>query len=58
VANNQIVENITQLSALSEEVSANAEETNYLTEMNVNYAQQTWTSIQKINESTASLKSE
>lgn len=58
VANNQIVENITQLSALSEEVSANAEETNYLTEMNVNYAQQTWTSIQKINESTASLKKE
>ena len=58
VANNQIVENITQLSALSEEVSANAEETNYLTERNVEFAQQTWISIQKINESTASLKSE
>lgn len=58
VANNQIVENITQLSALSEEVSANAEETNYLTEMNVNFAQQTWASIQRISESTASLKSE
>lgn len=58
VANNQIVENITQLSALSEEVSANAEETNYLTEMNVNFARQTWNSIQKINESTASLKNE
>lgn len=58
VANNQIVENITQLSALSEEVSANAEETTYLTEMNVSFAQQTWMSIQKINESTASLKKE
>lgn len=58
VANNQIVENITQLSALSEEVSANAEETNHLTEMNVRFAQQTWTSIQKINESTTSLKNE
>jgi len=58
MANNQIVENITQLSALSEEVSANAEETTYLTERNVSFAQQTWTSIQKINESTASLKSQ
>lgn len=56
VANNQIVENITHLSALSEEVSANAEETNYLTELNVSFAQKTWTSIQKINESTSSLK--
>ncbi|MBO5353829.1 MAG: chemotaxis protein [Lachnospiraceae bacterium] len=56
VANNQIVESITQLSALSEEVSASAEETNHLTEMNVNYAGQTWESIQKINESTALLK--
>jgi len=55
-ANNQIVENITQLSALSEEVSANAEETNDLTEMNVNYARQTWESIQKMNESAALLK--
>lgn len=54
-ANNQIVENITQLSALSEEVSASAEETNNLTEMNVNYVRQTWESIQKINESAASL---
>ncbi len=58
MANNQIVDNITQLSALSEEVSASAEETNQLTEMNVNYARQTRESIQKINESTASLKSE
>ncbi|MBP3610831.1 MAG: chemotaxis protein [Lachnospiraceae bacterium] len=56
VANNQIVESITQLSALSEEVSVSAEETNHLTEMNVNYAGQTWESIQKINESTALLK--
>ena len=58
VANNQIVDNITQLSALSEEVSANAEETNHLTELNVNYAGKTKESIQKINESAASLKSE
>lgn len=58
MANNQIVDNITQLSALSEEVSANAEETNYLTERNVSFAQQTWESIQKINESTTLLKSE
>ena len=56
VANNQIVDNITQLSALSEEVSASAEETNHLTEMNVNYARETWESIQKINESAALLK--
>jgi len=55
MANNQIVDNITQLSALSEEVSASAEETNNLTEMNVNYARQTWESIQKINQSTALL---
>ncbi len=55
-ANNQIVENINQLSALSEEVSASAEETNHLTEMNVNYARQTWESIQKMNQSTALLK--
>ncbi len=55
-ANNQIVDNITQLSALSEEVSASAEETNHLTVMNVNYARQTRESIQKINQSTASLK--
>jgi len=54
-ANNQIVENITQLSALSEEVSASAEETNHLTEMNVKYARQTRESIQKINQTTASL---
>lgn len=55
-ANNQIVENITQLSALSEEVSASAEETNHLTEMNVNYAHQTRESIQKINQTTATLR--
>ena len=58
MANNQIVDNITQLSALSEEVSANAEETNHLTEMNVDYARKTRESIQKINESTSSLKCE
>lgn len=56
MANNQIVDNITQLSALSEEVSASAEETNHLTGMNVNYAKQTWESIKKINESNALLK--
>jgi len=55
-ANNQIVDNIGQLSALSEEVSAGAEETNRMTEMNVNNARQTWDSIQKINKSTALLK--
>ena len=43
---------------VAEQIRHLAEETNYLTEMNVNYAQQTWTSIQKINESTASLKKE
>lgn len=53
-ANNQIVDSITQLSALSEEVSASAEETNHLTEMNVGYARRTWESIQKINQSAAS----
>ena len=52
-ANNQIVDSITQLSALSEEVSASAEETNHLTELNVGYARRTWESIQKINQSTA-----
>ena len=52
-ANNQIVDNISQLSALSEEVSASAEETNHLTQLNVNYARQTRESIQKMNESTA-----
>ena len=56
-ANNQIVENITQLSALSEEVSAGAEETNQLTEMNVRYASRTRESIQKINRTAATLKS-
>ena len=56
-ANNQIVENITQLSALSEVVSASAEETNHLTEMNVRYASRTRESIQKINRTTATLKS-
>ncbi len=55
-ANNQIVENIVQLSALSEEVSASAEETNHLTEMNVNYAHQTRESIQKMNQTTTSLR--
>ena len=55
-ANNQIVDSITQLSALSEEVSASAEETNHLTGLNVNYAKQTWESIKKINESSALLK--
>jgi len=55
-ANNQIVDNITQLSALSEEVSASAEETNHLTELNVNYARRTRESIQKMNQTTASLR--
>jgi len=55
-ANNQIVDSITQLSALSEEVSASAEETNHLTGLNVNYAKQTWESINKINESSSLLK--
>ena len=55
-SNNQIVDSITRLSALSEEVSASAEQTNHLTEMNVNHARQTWESIQKINQSTALLK--
>ena len=55
-ANNQIVDSITQLSALSEEVSASAEETNHLTGLNVNYAKQTWESINKINESSGLLK--
>ena len=55
-SNNQIVDNITQLTALSEEVSASAEQTNHLTGMNVNYSRQTWESIQKINQSTALLK--
>lgn len=55
-ANNQIVENIVQLSALSEEVSVSAEETNQLTVMNVNYAHQTRESIQKMNQTTASLR--
>ena len=57
-ANNRIVDNITHLSALSEEVSASAEETSQLTEMNVKYAGQTWESIQKINQSTTGLKVE
>ena len=57
-ANNQIVENITQLSALSEEVSANAEETHNLTERNVDFARQTWESIQRMNESTALAKTD
>lgn len=55
-SNNQIVNSITQLSALSEEVSASAEETNHLTGLNVNYSRQTWESIQKINQSAALLK--
>ena len=55
-ANNQIVENITQLSALSEEVSASAEETSHLTEMNVKYASRTSKSIQKINQTTATMQ--
>lgn len=55
-ANNQIVDNIEQLSALSEEVSAGAEETNRMTEINVNNARRTWESIEKINKSTALLK--
>ncbi len=55
-SNNQIVDSITQLTALSEEVSASAEQTNQLTGMNVNYAGQTWESIQKINQSAALLK--
>ena len=55
-SNNQIVDSITQLTALSEEVSASAEQTNHLTGMNVNYSKQTWESIQKINQSTALLK--
>lgn len=57
-ANNRIVDNITHLSALSEEVSASAEETSQLTEMNAKYAGQTWESIQKINQSTTGLKVE
>jgi len=55
-ANNQIVDNITQLSALSEDVSASAEETNHLTELNVNYARRTRESIRKMNQTTASLR--
>lgn len=55
-SNNQIVDSITQLTALSEEVSASAEQTNHLTGLNVNYSRQTWESIQKINESAALLK--
>ena len=55
-SNNQIVDSITQLTALSEEVSASAEQTNHLTGMNVNYARQTWESIQKINQSASLLK--
>ena len=55
-SNNQIVNSITQLSALSEEVSASAEETNHLTGLNVNYSRQTYESIQKINQSAALLK--
>lgn len=57
ISNNQIVENITQLSALSEEVSASAEETSDLTEMNENYAKHTWESIRKIHQSTELLDS-
>jgi len=54
-ANNQIVGNITQLSALSQEVSASAEQTNELTARNLEYAKQTKTSIKTIQESTAGL---
>ena len=51
-ANNQIVGNITQLSALSQEVSASAEQTNELTVRNLEYAKQTGKSIQTIKDST------
>lgn len=54
-ANNQIVGSITQLSALSQEVSASAEQTNELTARNLEYAKQTKSSIKTIQESTAGL---
>lgn len=54
-ANNQIVGSITQLSALSQEVSASAEQTNELTARNLEYAKQTKSSIKTIQESTGGL---
>lgn len=50
-ANNQIVGSITQLSALSQEVSASAEQTNELTARNLEYAKRTGKSIQLIKDS-------
>ena len=56
VANNKIVENIVQLSALTEEVSASAGEMGNLTDSSKNLAEQVKGSVEHIKDRTDSLK--
>ena len=56
IANNKIVENIVQLSALTEEVSASAGEMGNLTDSSKNLAEQVKGSVEHIKDRTDSLK--
>ena len=55
-ANNKIVENITQLSAATEEVTASAEQVHEMSQNNLNYVQQVRDAIDAIEETSEELK--
>ena len=55
-ANNKIVENITQLSAATQEVTASAEQVHEMSENNLNYVQQVRDAIDAIEGTSEELK--
>ena len=55
-ANNKIVENITQLSAATQEVTASAEQVHEMSENNLNYVQQVHDAIDAIEGTSEELK--
>ena len=55
-ANNKIVENITQLSAATQEVTASAEQVHEMSENNLNYVQQVRDVIDAIEGTSEELK--
>lgn len=51
-SNNTIMENISQLSAVTEEVTANAEQVHTMSQNNLDYAEQVKTAVEHIRSTT------
>ena len=57
-SNNKIMENISHLSAVTEEVTANAEQVHTLSQNNLDYAEQVKTAVEHIRSTTDEMTQE